>query len=59
MHLMIFFPGGVSYGTPLEGSDEEIFDMMYTAATIEEGNGSGKIKKRNDTTMDDRTSRET
>ena len=59
MRLMIFYPGGVSFGTPLEDSNEEIFDIMYTAATIEEGNGSGKIKKRNDTTMDDRTSRET
>ena len=47
MHLMIFYPGGVSYGTlPDDASNDEIYDAMYTAATIEEGNGDGKIKKR-------------
>ena len=53
--LMIFYPGGVSYGTPFDiSSDEEVFDMMYTAATIEEGNGNGKIKERDYPSMDER-----
>ena len=48
MHMMIFYPGGVSYGAlPEDATDQEIYDVMYTAATVEEGNGSGKIKKRN------------
>ena len=47
MHLMIFYPGGVSYGAlPDDASDVEIGNVMTTAATIEEGNGNGKIKKR-------------
>lgn len=47
MHLMIFYPGGVSYGTlPEDSTNQEIFDVMYTAATIEEGNGNGRIKRR-------------
>lgn len=45
--VMIFFPGGVSYGAlPTEASDEEAYNMLYSAATIEEGNGDGKIKRR-------------
>ena len=47
MHLMIFYPGGVSYGDlPDDASNQEIFDVMYTAATIEEGNGNGRTKRR-------------
>lgn len=47
MHLMIFYPGGVSYGAlPDDASNDEIYDVMYTAATIEEGNGDGKVRKR-------------
>ena len=47
MHLMIFYPGGVSYGAlPDDASNEEIYDAMYTAATVEQGNGDGKVKHR-------------
>ena len=47
MHMMIFYPGGVSYGAlPEDATDQEIYDVMYTAATIEEGNGDGKVRKR-------------
>ena len=47
MHLMIFYPGGVSYGAlPDDASNDEIYDAMYTAATIEEGHGDGKVRKR-------------
>ena len=57
MHLMIFYPGGVSYGTlPDDSSDEEIYDVMYKAATIEEGNGNAK-KGRKNQTVDDRPGR--
>ena len=45
--VMIFYPGGVSYGAlPTDASDEEAYDMLYTAATIEEGNGDGRIRRR-------------
>lgn len=58
MHLKIFYPGGVSYGTPFDENDNnEIYDMMYTAATVEEGNGDGKIKKRKNSAVDDRSCR--
>lgn len=51
MHLKIFYPGGVSYGAlPDDASNQEIYDALYLAATVEEGNGNGKIKKR--TTQD-------
>lgn len=57
MHLKIFYPGGVSYGVlPDDSSMEEIYDVMYKAATIEEGNGSAK-KKRTNKTVDDRYSK--
>lgn len=46
MHLMIFYPGGVSQGYPLDDSMEEIRNVMTTAATVEEGNGNGKIVYR-------------
>ena len=47
MHMMIFYPGGVSYGAlPEDATDQEIYDVMYTAATVEEGNGDGKVRKR-------------
>lgn len=55
MHLMIFYPGGVSTGFPVDGTDEEIANIMYTAATIEEGNGDGKVKSRKRPTVDDRS----
>ena len=51
MHLMIFYPGGVSYGVPLseEPTNEELYDMLYTAATVEQGNGKArKEHKRED-----------
>lgn len=45
--MMIFYPGGVSYGVPEDISDDkEVYDIMYNAATIEEGNGNGKVKQR-------------
>lgn len=57
MHLKIFYPGGVSYGVlPDDSSMEEIYDVMYKAATIEEGNGNAK-KKCNNKTVDDRLSK--
>ena len=47
MHLMIFYPGGVSYGAlPDDATDQDIYDVMYMASTIEEGNGNGRIKDR-------------
>ena len=47
MHLMIFYPGGVSYGVPLseEPTNEELYDMLYTAATVEQGNGKPNRKE--------------
>lgn len=58
MHLKIFYPGGVSYGAlPDDASNQEIYDALYLAATVEEGNGNGKIKKRTRPTLDDQTSR--
>ena len=60
MHLMIFYPGGVSYGAlPDDSSDQDIYNVMYTAATIEEGNGNGKIKERERPSMDEPTGRKT
>ena len=57
MHLKIFYPGGVSYGVlPNDASMEEIYDVMYKAATIEEGNGNAK-KKRVNEAVDDRYSK--
>ena len=59
MHLMIFYPGGVSHGAiPDDATNEEIYNVMHTAATIEEGNGNGKIKRRDNTSMDVSTSGE-
>lgn len=56
MHLMIFYPGGVSYGALSDdATNEEIYNVMHTAATIEEGNGNGKIKRRNGSTVDAET----
>lgn len=47
IHMMIFYPGGVSKGAlPDDATDKEIYDIMYTAANIEEGNGNGRIKRR-------------
>lgn len=58
MHLMIFYPGGVSYGAlPNDATNEEIYDVMHTAATIEEGNGNGKIKERERDSVDGKTCR--
>lgn len=51
--MMIFYPGGVSYGVPEDiTNDKEVFDIMYNAATIEEGNGNGKTKKRTRSVVD-------
>ena len=59
MHVMIFYPGGVSHGAiPDDATNEEIYNTLYSAATIEEGNGNGKVKRRNDTSMDAGTSGE-
>lgn len=58
MHLMIFYPGGVSYGAlPDDASNNEIYNVMHTAATIEEGNGNGKIKERERDSVDGKTRR--
>lgn len=47
MHLMIFYPGGVSYGAlPDDATDKEIFNVVETAVNIEEGNGNGKVTRR-------------
>ena len=49
MHLMIFYPGGVSYGVlPDDASDKEIYDTMYTAATVEQGNGKPRREPKNE-----------
>lgn len=40
MHLMIFSPGNVTHGfIDDDATNEELFDMLYTAATKEQGNG--------------------
>ena len=40
MNLKIFFPGGTSHGVLSDdASDDYIYDVMYTAATKEQGNG--------------------
>ena len=58
--MMIFYPGGVSYGVPEDiTNDKEVFDIMYKAATIEEGNGNGKTKKRERPIVDAELSRKT
>ena len=49
MHLMIFSPGKVESG--FIGDDatmDEIYDMMYTSATTEQGNGRIKKTEIND-----------
>lgn len=50
MHLMIFYPGGVSQGFTFseEPSNEELYDMMYTAATVEQGNGKPRREQKNE-----------
>lgn len=56
MHLMIFYPGGVSYGAlPDDASNDEIYNTLYSAATIEEGNGNGRIKEREKLDVDGRS----
>lgn len=53
VHVMMFYPGGVSDGVIFEDmTDRDIFEMAKTAATIEEGNGNGKIKKREKPSVD-------
>ena len=54
MHLMIFYPGGVSYGVPLseEPTNEELYDMLYTAATVEQGNGKSRRERKDEKTTD-------
>ena len=47
VHVMMFYPGGVSSGyLPEDHTNQDILDMVNTAITIEEGNGNGKIKER-------------
>lgn len=46
MHLMIFSPGKVSYGVANDdATNDELYEMLYKAATVEQGNGS-KIKEK-------------
>lgn len=50
MHLMIFYPGGVSQGFSFseEPSNEELYDIMYTAATVEQGNGRQRRERKDE-----------
>ena len=50
MHLMIFYPGGVSQGFTFseEPSNEELYDIMYTAATVEQGNGKQRRERKDE-----------
>lgn len=53
MHLMIFSPGNVESGfIGDEATMDAIYDMMYASATTEQGNGSGKVKKRERQNLD-------
>lgn len=56
MRLMIFYPGGVSFGTLNDDATKnDILDTIKTAITIEEGNGNGRIRERAAQTVDDRS----
>ena len=58
MHLMIFYPGGVSYGAlPDDASDQELYDTLYSAATLEQGNGKGVRRRRDEKSKRDDTSK--
>ncbi len=58
VHVMMFYPGGVSDGVIFEDmTDRDIFDMAKTAATIEEGNGNGKIKRRKEEHLAEKSKR--
>lgn len=47
MHLKIFYPGGVSYGVVSDNAtNEELYNALYTAAMVEQGNGSNKVKDK-------------
>lgn len=60
MHLKIFYPGGVTYGTVSDNAtNDELYKTLYLAATIEEGNGNGKAKKRINQRVDVNSSGET
>lgn len=60
MHLKIFYPGGVTYGVvPDNATNDELYKALYLAATIEEGNGNGKAKKRIDKRVDANSGGET
>lgn len=60
VHVMMFYPGGVSDGVIFEDmTDKDIFEMAKTAATIEEGNGNGKIKERERPVVDEGSGRKT
>lgn len=53
VHVMMFYPGGVSSGyLPEDYTNQDVLDMVNTAITIEEGNGNGKIKERERPIMD-------
>lgn len=40
MHLMIFSPGKVDHGfIDDDATNDALYDMLYTAATKEQGNG--------------------
>lgn len=43
MHLMIFSPGKVTYGFANDdATNDELYDMLYLAATKEQGNGRAR-----------------
>ena len=48
MHLMIFSPGKADHGFVFDdASDQELYDTLYSAATLEQGNGKG-VRRRQD-----------
>ena len=58
--VMYFYPGGGSNGVIFEDdTDKDIFNLAMTAATIEEGNGNGKTKKRERPVVDANSGRKT
>lgn len=48
MHLKIFYPGGVSYGVIDDNAtNKELYDILFDAATLEQGNGRKKKEVTN------------